>query len=608
MSTAGPDGMHAGWIEMARGPVFACYHPAVGERQRDLAILFCDPFGSDRMNLHLCYRALALELAASGFPVLRVDYLGTCDSGGAAREPDQVAGWLATLDGAADWLLRTSARGELGCFGALLGGTIAATFAASRSDVRSLALWGAHATGSSFLRELGAFQAMLRDAAGAPRPSDWQDGDREAIGFLLTRETAASIAALAIDTEKCQSVRAAAVFSRGRDWSEAPIVAAFEKARIPVTPPPETLVDIADFGDEQVRPPERLIEQLSGWWKETHPSTVEAAVAVDAPALSTRVVLRNRRGREVEEEWVRFGLDEGLVGIATRPVGAPCSRGVILVNGGANHRPGINRNYTDWARDWAEHGVVVLRMDIRGLGDSVAERPEHVARLYREETRADVEAAADLLAARYGVSHPVCGGLCAGGSQAFAAALRDSRIAALFMLNPLRVDPRVEGEPDARTDLESLPLAHYLRAMLRRASSGRMWSRDDDVTSIARALAGKLGRRLHARGRSLVARARGATPPPATSLAARFLSLSERGCRVLLVFDDSEPMRLRFEEALARDRARLAATGCFRLEVVHHAGHIFLSLASQDELREILERWLLELAPDPARGLDPLVS
>jgi hypothetical protein len=128
-----------------------------------------------------------------------------------------------------------------------------------------------------------------------------------------------------------------------------------------------------------------------------------------------------------------------------------------------------------------------------------------------------------------------------------------------------------------------------------------VFARDQDVLAIARSVAIRIGRRLRARWRSLSARARGALPPGTTPLAERFLALCERGCRVLLVFDDAEAMRFRFEEELARDRARLAATHCFRLELIPHANHIFLPLASQEAVGRLLARWLLELARDPER-------
>ena len=117
-SAIGSNGMEAGFLEGPFGPIFAAYSPPAGA-SREAGLVFCDPFGSDRMNLHLAYRALALHLAGLGFPVLRLDYPGTCDSAGSPRDEDQVSRWFAALDLGADWLKRRAGVAELGAFGAL---------------------------------------------------------------------------------------------------------------------------------------------------------------------------------------------------------------------------------------------------------------------------------------------------------------------------------------------------------------------------------------------------------------------------------------------------------------------------------------------------------
>ena len=96
----------------------------------------------------------------------------------------------------------------------------------------------------------------------------------------------------------------------------------------------------------------------------------------------------------------------------------PAPTGVILVNGGNNHRAGINRNYTQWARAWAGEGVSVLRLDIRGLGDSPPARARDLNVLYRAETAGDVIAAMDWLERHRGIRRFVL----AGGETSGAAA------------------------------------------------------------------------------------------------------------------------------------------------------------------------------------------
>jgi dienelactone hydrolase len=596
-SLPGPDDMLAGWIESAQGPLFACYHPARGDAPRDVAVLLCDPFGSDRMNLHLCYRALALALSAQGFPVLRVDYRGTGDSAGYPRDADQVAGWLASLDAAADWLLAASGRRRLGAFGALLGGTLACVFAARRSDVTSLALWGAHPNGGTFLREMRAFQAMRKTGAAQLRPSDWQPGDEEAIGFLLTGEAVAALRTLDVGVLRERPVRAAAVFARGLESTERQILEVLRSAGIPVEGPPPAVVEASEMVDARARPPAALIAQLTGWWIDTHPPVSPAPQERPLPPLASRVTLATRRGRSVAEEWVRFGADGGLVGIVTSPCDAkPAGPGVLLVSGGTNHRPGINRNYAEWARDWAERGLMVLRLDIRGLGDSLPLDPDDVARLYRDDTRRDVVEAMDFLERRHGVSAFLCGGLCAGGYQALATALVDPRITGLFLLNPLRFLPAPGG---ARSDFDRTPLRDTVRS-LRSPARWLELVRQGRALERARTHAARLVRRGRSGVEALARRMRRRPAQGASRLARCFLALVDRGCSVLIVFDADEPVREQLEVELAPDRDRLASTGRFRVELVEHTDHIFLPLESQERVGGLVERQLVAWAREPS--------
>jgi dienelactone hydrolase len=345
--------------------------------------------------------------------------------------------------------------------------------------------------------------------------------------------------------------------------------------------------------EERARAPRTWVEQCVAWWSATHPPAPRAAApaAGTAPALASRIVVRNRRGSEVEEEWVRFGPDGVLVGILTRPLAAAEGPAVVLVNGGTNHRPGINRNYAEWAREWAEDGSVVLRMDIRGLGDSAPVRRADEAVLYRDETRDDVRAAVGLLAQRFPAMPILCGGLCAGGYQAFHTALEDPRIDGVFLLNPLRFEPRQEG--GAAKPAGDATLAHYARSL----RSPRRWLRalrgEVDLLGVGRSVATRLARQGRARALGWAATVRGAPPPPATWLAGAFLSLAERGCRVLVLFNAEEAIRARFDEDLSADRGRLIETDRFRVEVVEHTDHILLPLWSQSHVGRLLESHLL---------------
>jgi len=105
----------------------------------------------------------------------------------------------------------------------------------------------------------------------------------------------------------------------------------------------------------------------------------------------------------IEEEAVYFGGDGGLFGILSHARVAGDSKpspALIFVSGGNNMRAGINRNYTEWARDAALRGTTTLRFDIRGLGDSPPLLLEDLNQLYLSKTRDDLRAAIDLIETR----------------------------------------------------------------------------------------------------------------------------------------------------------------------------------------------------------------
>lgn len=104
----------------------------------------------------------------------------------------------------------------------------------------------------------------------------------------------------------------------------------------------------------------------------------------------------------------------------------------VILNAGIVHRVGPHRASVRLARALAEGGFRAVRFDFSGLGDSPA-RPDALG--YKEATFMDITEVFDDLAARYGATSFVAGGLCAGADRAFEASVRDPRIAGAFLLD-----------------------------------------------------------------------------------------------------------------------------------------------------------------------------
>jgi pimeloyl-ACP methyl ester carboxylesterase len=144
--------------------------------------------------------------------------------------------------------------------------------------------------------------------------------------------------------------------------------------------------------------------------------------------------------RPFREKVVTFGEGKGLVGVVTIPTnvraGAPH---VVLINSGILHRVGAHRLYVHFARAFATAGIVTLRFDLSGIGDS--ERPGGHASSLQDSVAKDIADALAFLCAEYGAEQFVLSGLCSGAFDSFNYALRDPRVigaALLDMPGPFR--------------------------------------------------------------------------------------------------------------------------------------------------------------------------
>ncbi|MBC7172494.1 MAG: alpha/beta fold hydrolase, partial [Polyangiaceae bacterium] len=268
----------------------------------------------------------------------------------------------------------------------------------------------------------------------------------------------------------------------------------------------------------------------------------------------------------------------------------------LLVNGGLNHRSGINRNYTEWARTWAALGFTVFRIDIRGLGDSPPDPRAGSQVLYRDATREDLLEAMDFLADRHGVRRFIALGLCSGGYQSLHTALDDARIIGVIMLNPLRFERRSDTDPASRGELAIAPLRHYLHAAVDVGAWKRLIMTRKDPRPIVRSFVARMGQNVVLRARRMIFELSALEAPPATWLSGALLSLVARGARVLIVFNEDDPMALLLDEKVGPDRAALERSGRFSVVMVPDSDHIFTPIVSQERVERTVRRALLEWA------------
>jgi len=565
------------WIER-RSPVFAYYHGPTS-RVRDLGIVLCKPFGYEMLCAHRAYRHLAEKLAVAGFPTLRLDYEGTGDSSGDLEAPGRFAAWLDSIrEGVAD-LERRGVR-RIALVGVRFGALLAAEFA-KKHPVDALVLVAPPASGRAYLRELRAFQAMRAGTAdGAPKPSN---GDEEAVGFLLTRETTNSLEKSTVCGDARPAPRILIVARDDMKGPEGKIAAQLTSLGANVTvshapgyaammqeDPVKSLVPTAIWSEIE----QYLSSAPTGTISELLPRSQQfsAIVHSDAPE------------REVLEEIVDV---DGMFGILCSPVEASrrTAPTILLHNVGANHHIGCNRLYVDLARRWASLGFSVLRFDLVGIGDTPARggRPEN--EVYAGACVIDSRRAMNWLASARGLQRFVLGGICSGAYVSYYAALEDPRVWAVMMMNPLTFHWH-EGDSLDVSLRATLKSTHFYRNAALEWETWRRLARGQVNLGV---LAKNMATRVFARVSESTAQWMGTE----NDVARGFRQLLDRGTRVTLVCGEDDGSRDVVAEHLGPDANRLRRRSNFRFEIVPHTDHTFSPRAAQRDLSERLTTFLL---------------
>lgn len=134
-----------------------------------------------------------------------------------------------------------------------------------------------------------------------------------------------------------------------------------------------------------------------------------------------------------------FGPNQYLAGIITEPIRteqkspAP-ERAVILISAGLLPMSGPFRFYTNLARRLAVEGILTLRFDLGGLGES---RTIRSSKPLGERTAQEISTAIEYLLEQYpSIRYITLGGLCSGAEDAFRASSNDQRVTGVILIDP----------------------------------------------------------------------------------------------------------------------------------------------------------------------------
>jgi pimeloyl-ACP methyl ester carboxylesterase len=492
---------HAGWL-----------HTPDTDRTREVGVVLCSPLGRDARCAHLPLRLLAEDLASAGIATLRYDHLGTGDSLDLeAPEADALAVWLDGVRAAVAALRERTGAKRVVLAGVRFGATLAA-LSAELAD--GLVLLGPVVRGGPWLRELKLATAVL-----APTTVGTGCSGLDADGLVLSGATAAAITGIDLRSFECQGrpLLLAAQNPATTKLGEALALADGSVTLVPF----DGFAALFDDSHSNLAP-RALFEQVIAWLGEHFP---ERDPARSLPLVES-AVLHPPGGIE---RPVTFGA--GLRGVLCLPGdGAATGRAVVLCNTGGDPRAGIGGFSTATARALAREGVMSLRFDFAGLGDSPAADGAVRSHVYETSRKSDFGAAIALLQG-LGAQKIVVGGVCAGGYHALHAALDDPRIAGVFAINTVILAWRAGTSLAVGDRDEGRSTQAYMQRLGQISTWTRLLKGGIDVPAILRTLRLRLQARVAARSEAT----------PEAEVKARIGQLSARGGLVRLIVGAEDP-------------------------------------------------------------------
>ena len=285
------------------------------------------------------------------------------------------------------------------------------------------------------------------------------------------------------------------------------------------------------------------------------------------------------------ERPVFFGADALLFGIVTQPPANEIRRrAVILLNAGADHHIGASRLYVSMARRWAQHGYVVLRMDLGGLGDSGTRPGRAKDDVFPQEAMDDIRAAIEFLRSSYAVRDVTLAGLCSGAYHALRAAVAGLSVNRILMVNPQNYFWK-PGET-----LQGLQLVEvlrnpgvYLEQVFSRAAWKRMVTGQVNVLRIVKIY---MQRPLLATESALRDIARRLHLRLPNDLGTELEEVVARGVRVVFVFARGEP-GIDLLKLQAGNSVKRLAERC-RIHTVNGGDHVFTRSGPRATMEKIV--------------------
>lgn len=541
--------------------LFGWLHSDAGAVRTDVAVLICGTWSREALDSHHSLRVMADAFAQAGYPTMRFDYAGSgdsCDIAETLEAPaENWAVWQQNIHDVADELRRrTGARRLIFC-GLRIGATLAATAAECRDDVAGLILLAPVLRGRSYLRQL-QIEGGLAWGKGAAK-----DGGLEFHELSLGAKTVDLIGQVDLRRVKLGAGLRVAIFSQTPSRPLSECVSAWA----------ERGLEIDSYGFDGLEP--LLCPDTQGY---TEPAATAALIDWMHKAVPEQSHFGGWDMDEAKQDLVlpgcvettlRFGPEDRLFGILSRPDRHASEIAVIIVNTGRNPRTGVGRFGVEFARRLAAEGITALRFDFAGLGDSIGLAGEENMRsdVFENERGTDISAAIDTLE-QLGYRRFMVHGICSGAYHGLHAAVTETRIEAVLMAN-LPLFLWKNGDSIAESKKRSYSLGHYKTRMAGRANWARLLRGESDVIGILKGQMSGLAKLVRLPGRKSVGTLE---QDPAVFARKLMAALSRRHARTLFLFDPDHAGAYEVQSLFGKGGAGLKAFAGAEIQMVPGLG------------------------------------
>jgi|GEM_PF-2659346 len=431
-----------GWLHFSASPI------------SQSMVVICNPIGFEQVRTHATVRELAEVLADDGHTVLRFDYPSTGDSLDLPDTSGHVNAWIESIKTAIEYASGIANSKHTTLVGIRLGGTLA-NIVAEDTHVDGLVLWEPSESGKLFCREMQILASTTNSN---------QSAGIDAGGFVITTETQESLNAMRLGTSPLTDNPPILLLERDDIRSTERRINTLENLGSTVTQQ-----SISGYKQMMLAPQDSVVPVstlafIKNWLREQTGVPAEDICAVrrisEAPTNSSSVT---HFSNGISEQAIRFGPDGRLFGILTRSrteIGYERPTLITLCGGAVPHYS-ANRMYVALARRLASRGVDVLRIDLSGIGDSLAAPggPRQIP--YTSTTNEDLESAMDAVTTITGAREFSLFGLCSGAFGAMQAAMKFDQINEIILVNQLvyfvsenAYEKLAAGTVKAATDLD----------------------------------------------------------------------------------------------------------------------------------------------------------